>query len=180
MSPPRAHILIGWFSTGRFNSPFISTVGALRRPMTYDNHPIHPIHPFIQSLWTNYYRPQVAPRQSPMSQDELRWTKTKRHNDRKTLGQKTNKKKTKDNKKFSKGFHASSNKQRRTKTERHFSLVKIEFFWNPFPPIKIFLAKMKTTPQFLYHINQWKNTGTFDFEIFCYFQPCLLRRHSGL
>ena len=92
MSPPRAHILIGWFSTGRFNSPFISTVGALRRLMTYDNHPIHPIHLSIQSLWTNYYWPQVAPRQPPMSQDELRWTKTKRHNDRKTLGQKKTKK----------------------------------------------------------------------------------------
>ena len=23
----------------------------------------------------------------------------------------------------------------------------------------------------LYHINQWKNTGTFDFEMFYYFQP---------
>ena len=160
MSPPRAHILIGWFSTGRFSSPFISTVGALRRLMTYDNHPIHPIHPSIQSLWTNYYWPQVAPRQPPMSQDELRWTKTKRHNDRKTLGQKKNKKRTKDNKKFSKGFHASSNKQRKTKTERQFSLVKIEFLEIHFHPSKFFWPKWKS-PQFLNHINQWKFTGTF-------------------
>ena len=38
---------------------------------------------------------------------------------------------------------------------------------------KIF-GKNKNHPQFLYHINQWKNTGQFDFGTFCYFQPYLL------
>ena len=38
---------------------------------------------------------------------------------------------------------------------------------------KFFFGKNKNHPQFLYHIDQWKNTGTFDFEMFCYFQPYL-------
>ena len=64
----------------------------------------------------------------------------------------------------------------------HFSLVKIDFFKIHFHPSKKIFGKNKNHPQFLYHINQWKNTGPFDFGTFCYFQPylpaiqgCLLR-----
>ena len=56
----------------------------------------------------------------------------------------------------------------------HFSLVKIDFFKIHFHPSKIFFGKNKNYPQFLYHINQWKNTGPFDFGTFFYFQPYLL------
>ena len=41
------------------------------------------------------------------------------------------------------------------------------------------IGKNKNHPQSLYHINQWKNTGAFDFEMFCYFQPYLLPEHFG-
>ena len=63
----------------------------------------------------------------------------------------------------------------------HFSLVKIDFFKIHFHPSKKIFGKNKNHPQFLYHINQWKNTRQFDFGTFCYFQPYLLYksiRHS--
>ena len=58
----------------------------------------------------------------------------------------------------------------------HFSLVKIDFFKIHFHLSKKKFGKNKNHPQFLYHINQWKNTGQFDFGTFCYFQPYLLSR----
>ena len=47
--------------------------------------------------------------------------------------------------------------------------------WGPFPPIEnIFFLQKKIFSHFLYIKNHWKNTGTFDFENFCNFQPYLL------
>ena len=50
----------------------------------------------------------------------------------------------------------------------------------PFPPIgNIFFAKKKF-PQFLYIKTHWKNTGTFDFENFCNFQPYLISNPANV
>ena len=39
---------------------------------------------------------------------------------------------------------------------------------------KYFFLQKKIFSQFLYIKNHWKNTGTFDFENFCNFQPYLI------
>ena len=77
-------------------------------------------------------------------------------------------------------------------------LAKFQFWWFsglfwPFFPCKNWfffksisthqkkiLGKNTHHPQFLYHINQWKNTGPFDFGTFCYFQPYLPCRVVGV
>ena len=49
----------------------IITDGGLRKPMTDDDHP-NPIHPIPFFALNELNRPQVAQRQPPTNQDELR------------------------------------------------------------------------------------------------------------
>ena len=60
-------------------------------------------------------------------------------------------------------FLKGKNGQNKPENHQNWNLAK-----------KIFFGKNKNHPQFLYHINQWKNTGQFDFGTFCYFQPYLV------
>ena len=53
--------------TDSFFLMFISTEGAPRRPMTYDNHPTQPIHPIPQSLFSHLNRPQIDLSRPPIN-----------------------------------------------------------------------------------------------------------------
>ena len=67
--------------------PIISTEGALRRPLTYDDNPIHPPPLFaLRSL----ERPKEELGRPPINHDELRRTKTEKQKGRKTRGRKDN------------------------------------------------------------------------------------------